>query len=373
MKYSFEEITLNELTELVRQNRIDLNPSYQRNFIWSTRDQSSLIDTILKGFPLPNFFLFRKPDGNFEMVDGQQRTTTIYNFVNGEIKSSKESGSLSIEEVNQNFFDYKLPVVFIFDVKNTEILNEFYVLINKKGKHLNIPEMNKADFHDSIFLNLANQLLSLQKFIDLNLFTEASAKRMNDRSYVEELLALLYDGITEKKNTVNTLLKNDLDDSEYDSLKSNFIEVVAIIHKMNEFKPLANTRYRQKNDFYTLFSFVNQYRDKQSLELFLYQYKILLLLDGTDKNDRQLIRPTNDDCPILKEYATNCVSQSNSKMARTNRLAIFEIILRNKDFKKNNEFRELLAYLAKVFGEGRIGLVNKEGLELIDLNLIQNA
>ncbi|MHA7056447.1 DUF262 domain-containing protein [Aquimarina sp. M1] len=374
MKYSIEEVTVRELTELVKNNKIDLNPSYQRNFIWSTNDQSSLIDTMLKGYPLPNFFIYKKSDGQFEMVDGQQRTTTIYNFVNGKVKSTKEFGKITIQDIEDDrIWEYRLPVVYLSDVKNLETLNEFYVLINKKGKHLNIPEMNKADFYNSRFLNLANELLSHQEFIDLNLFTEASSKRMNDRSYVEELLAYLYEGITEKKKIVKSLLENDIDENEYEELKTNFKVVISIIHQMNEYIPLAKTRYKQKSDFYTLFSFVEKYREQQSSELFSYQYKILLLLDRKDEEGRQFIRPSNDECDLLKDYATNCVSQSNSKMARLRRLSIFETVLRNTDFQKNDGFRELLEYLSQIFGEENIDLTNVDGFELINLSLLPDA
>jgi uncharacterized protein with ParB-like and HNH nuclease domain len=90
MDYTLKEFTIYQLFDLVDKDRIDLNPSYQRNFIWSPDDQRDLIDTILKGYPLPSFFLFIKSDGRYEMVDGQQRTKTIYRFIKGEITASRK-------------------------------------------------------------------------------------------------------------------------------------------------------------------------------------------------------------------------------------------------------------------------------------------
>ena len=60
MEYSLKEFTIQQLFELVDKDLIDLNPSYQRNFIWSVDNQNELIDTILKGYPLPNFFFYKK-------------------------------------------------------------------------------------------------------------------------------------------------------------------------------------------------------------------------------------------------------------------------------------------------------------------------
>lgn len=367
MKYSFEEITIEQLTNWVKNDKIDLNPSYQRNFIWSTKDQSELIDTILKGFPLPNFFIYEKPDGFYEMVDGQQRTTTIFNFVNGKVSATKIFEKKKISDLDISILQYKLPIIFLRDIQNTEVLNEFYVLINKKGKHLNLPEVYKSEYHDKKFLKLANELLNLQEFIDLNLFTEATSKRMNDRSFVEELLGLIAFGIKDKKQPVEDLFENDITPEQYNELYTSFVNIINVIHRFNKISPLKKTRYKQRNDFYTLFAFVKD-NLSQKTEILDYQYRILLILDGNDSKGRQLIRPTNDNCPPLKEYAINCVSQSNSKKAREERLNFFNTILKNINIDKNEEFRQVLKYLAQIFGENNIGLIKMSQFELIDVN-----
>ncbi len=372
MDYSFEEVTIEKLVNWLNNDKIDLNPSYQRNFIWSTKDQNELIDTILKGFPLPNFFIYQKPSGNFDMVDGQQRTTTIYSFINGEISSSKNSGKKKINEVRSEFLNYKLPIIFIKNVQDEKLLNDFYVLINKKGKQLNTPEVNKSEHYDKNFLKLANEVLIYQKFIDLNLFTESSSKRMNDRAFVEELLGYLKMGIKEKKYPVNTLYEEDISDEEYIELKNQFHKVIDIIHDFNEITPINKTRYKQKNDFFTLFTFVDE-NNNLNKDTLLYQYKILLLIDGKDQEGRQFIRPTNEDCPPLREYANNCVSQSNSKNARLNRLKFFNSILKNRDINKNETYQSVLEYLISIFGESKIDLKKIDEYELIDLNLFENV
>jgi uncharacterized protein with ParB-like and HNH nuclease domain len=152
-----------------------------------------LIDTILKGYPLPNFFLYLKANGNFEMVDGQQRTKTIYRFIKGDITSSQRIGKVTFSRIDQDlFFNYKISVVIINMLSSNDSLNEFYVLINKKGVHLNPAEVNKSEFFNTSFLKLANVLLTYQPLINLDLFSEATSKRMNDRAFVEELLGYLF-------------------------------------------------------------------------------------------------------------------------------------------------------------------------------------
>jgi len=372
MDYSFESIKIKDLVDLLRNNKIDLNPSYQRNFIWSTKDQSELIDTIIKGFPLPNFFLYDNGNGQYEMVDGQQRTTTIYNFAQGKILSSKKSGQKKIQDVKSSFLNYKLPIIFIKNITKKELLNEFYVLINKKGKHLNVPEVNKSEHYDKNFLKLANKVLLYQKLIDLNLFTDAATKRMNDRAFIEELLGYLKMGIKEKKSSVVSLYDKDVNEKEYEELEKHFYQIIDVIHKFNNIKPISKTRYKQKNDFYTLFMFVDE-NITLSEKVLLYQYKILLLIDGKDKDGRQFIRPTNEDCEALREYANNCVSQSNSKKAREKRLNFFNSILKNKEIDNNKELQSVLEYFVDVFGESKIDLKNIDNYELVNINLLEDA
>ena len=84
MKYSNVEWTIGQLMDLINCNRINLRPPYQRNFIWSPKDQKLLIESLHKGYPLPNFFILKNEDNTYEMVDGQQRAITIHKFINNE-------------------------------------------------------------------------------------------------------------------------------------------------------------------------------------------------------------------------------------------------------------------------------------------------
>lgn len=368
MNYSFTEYKVSDLIYLIDKDLVDLNPSYQRNFIWSTNDQRQLIDTILSGFPLPNFFIYKKPDGKYEMVDGQQRSKTIYRFVKGLIPSSKITGSLNFKDVNKDLIlNYRIPIIQIFDLKAEESLNDFYVLINKKGIRLNVPEVNKSEFHDTNFMRLANEVLLYQNLIDLNIFTEATSKRMNDRAFIEELIAYLKHGIKDKKLAVEYIYEEeDLSDEDFENLKGRLFSLIDILYYFNKIKSLSKTRYKQKNDFYTLICFLNEC-SLERIDLLVHQYKILLLLDGVDSEGRQFIRPTNDKCNPLKEYAYNCVSQSNSKQARQSRLSFFNDMLKNRDENGNAILIDVQNYLADELDKD-LDLVSINGYFLIEVD-----
>lgn len=371
MEYTFTEFSIKQLVNLIEKDQIDLNPPYQRNFIWSSEDQKSLIDTILSGYPLPNFFLYKAKNGTYEMVDGQQRSKTIFRFIKGMITSSKRTGTKKFEDVeSEQILRYRLPFIILEDIIEKDSLREFYVLINKKGIHLNLSEVNKSEYLDTLFLKLADEVLTYQNLINLDLFTEAVSKRMNDRAFVEELLSYLKLGIKEKKKSVQTIYSEDITNDEYDELKTQFYLVIDIIEQLNRVKPINQTRYKQKNDFYTLFTFIHQ---NQNLDqsLLQYQYQILLILDGVDNEGRQLIRPTNEDCPALKEYANNCVSQSNSKKARDSRLTFFNSILKNSSEEQNEQLTEVLNYFDSVFIDKKVELKKIGEFQLLNIDLLK--
>lgn len=342
MKFYFSSLTIKELIKLIDTDKIDLSPSYQRKDIWTRNDQESLIDSILSNFPLPNFFLYKNKSGRYEMVDGQQRARTIHRFYHGNITNSNKK---SIKDIDiENFENYNLSVTELTDLKNSNEISEFYVLVNKKGKHLNTPELHKAEYNNSNYLKLSEDLLDIQEFMNLNLFTDASSRRMNDRNYVEELIAYLVFGIQDKKKIIDTIYKEDIKDNQVDVLKEQFIQIINVFDFLNNYYPIKKTRFKQKNDFYTFFNFIEQ-NIEQSNELFLYQYKVLLSISP-------YISPSEEDSKSLREYALNCVSQSNSKKAREYRLSFFNSILKNKE--QNISLNLILSDVANYIDEKKI-------------------
>jgi len=350
MKYHFYELKLNDLIQLIEGNKIDLKPSYQRNEVWSKKDQQSLIDSILAGFPIPNFFIHKKHNGSIEMVDGQQRARAIYNFYKGQITDSNKRPFITIN--TNDFLEYKINITEIKDVSNEDSIRNFYVLVNKKGVQLNTSEINKAEFAATRFMSLVEELLESQNFSNLELFTDATVKRMNDRSYVEELVAYLLKGITDKKIAVEKIYETDIDASQYTFLKSRFESILERLTVLNSYTLINESRYKQRNDFYTLFNFIYTGLDIDSLHVLIYQYRILLLIE-------KYISPSNDQCETFKNYANNCITQSNSKKARIERLTFFEEILRHKEADKNESFHDVTNFLSDISAIKNLKKINE--------------
>lgn len=337
MKYSNFEWTIGDLVNLIESKKINLRPPYQRNFIWSSRDQKLLIDSIRKGYPLPNFFILKNENDTFEMVDGQQRAITIYKFVNNEFPDSLKQYYKDYKE--NTFMGYKLNVVLLEDFNgDTETKEEFFYLVNKRGIALNPSEVNHAYYHDTDFMNLVNRMSEYQYLIDLDIFTDKTVMRMNDRGLIEELAAYLIKGITDKKSAVENLFESKIEPEKSDLHFIRFCNIINRIYTIADIKPINRTRYKQRNDFYTLFCFIDKHID-DPVNVSKKQYKILVYI-----NDNGIISPSNDDYELFKEYAINCVSQSNSKRAREKRLSFFENLLANESTELSQEQIQLMDF-----------------------------
>jgi hypothetical protein len=266
------------------------------------------------------------------MVDGQQRSRTIISYIDRQFVDF--NNKYFEEDRDSVFLEYEFPVTTITDTEGASI-EKFYAIVNRTGIHLNKPEVRKADFYDTKFLKLVSEIASSSLFKRLSIFTESSLKRMNDIEFISELVLLTKVGHVNKKENLDDYFKNDLTTTECNVLKSKMNRTLIKIISLDQIYRLSATRYRQKNDFYTLFDFILKHDPE--LSVMEYFYKILVLI-GKD------IKPTQEECPPLKEYAINCVTQSNSKLARDHRLNFFESLLLNAGKRANIVQSQILTF-----------------------------
>jgi len=358
MKFIIEIWNIEKLLNLADSGNLELNPPYQRNPIWTKPTQKHLIQSIKDGAPIPNLFLFKKTKDKYEMVDGQQRTRALKVFKNtNEIQLTKDDTDFK----NGAFLAYEIPITIITEVNEGEYIEEFYYMVNSSGIKLNRPETFKAQYFSTTFLKLVEKLTTGTRFQELNIIAASSQKRMMDRELVEELCALVLHGITDKKNQVDKIYESDITDIDSESCEQKFNEILNHMLRFNKVLPLKETRYRQRNDFYTLFGFIKDNLNIKE-DILDYFYKILLVLDKG-------IRPTKEACKPLSEYALNCVSQSNSAKARQARIEIFNEILLNESNSPTGIQNEILEF----YSLEKDNLIEKGKYLVFELETLQKA
>ena len=333
-RFTTEQWPVRKLVELHEARRINLSPHYQRNSIWSLASQRSLIATVLAGNAIPNFFVRAMPYNKWEMVDGQQRSRSILGYWYGEFSDKCRltlTDAIKSEAQNaravESFLDYRLSVTILDRSYTDKEVEDFYVLVNSSGLRLNRPELFKAEYYSTKFLKLATELAGSQLFESMALFSEKSSDRMNDIDFVSELLALLELGFSDKKEKVDSLYASDISEAKYNELKQRAENTLNCICPLNDVTPINRTRFKQKGDFYTLFGFISQ-NTQLSGNALANCYKTILRLSPH-------IRPSQEQCDPLMEYAVNCVTQSNSKKAREGRNQFFCDLFLNREDEPN--------------------------------------
>jgi len=74
-------MSIGELISLYKEEELDIHPEFQRFFRWSTLQKTKLIESILLGIPIPSVFVSQREDGVWDVVDGLQRLSTIFEFI----------------------------------------------------------------------------------------------------------------------------------------------------------------------------------------------------------------------------------------------------------------------------------------------------
>lgn len=77
-----KHFSLRHVVDMIADREIDLAPDFQRHYVWKNRQRWDLIESLLLGIPLPSFYFSEDTSGKYQVVDGVQRLTTIFMYVN---------------------------------------------------------------------------------------------------------------------------------------------------------------------------------------------------------------------------------------------------------------------------------------------------
>lgn len=155
MKIELKEITVRELTEGYQDKaeggvvgyggKLDIRPPYQREFIYKVKQRDAVIDTVLKNFPLNVMYWAVREDGCFEVIDGQQRTLSLCQYVNGDFAFDMKYIHNLSADIREHLLDYKL-MVYLCTGTDSEKLSWFET-INIAGEKLTEQELLNATYH----------------------------------------------------------------------------------------------------------------------------------------------------------------------------------------------------------------------------------
>ena len=221
---------------------LNLTPEFQRELVWSSKQKSELIESMIMGIPLPAFYVREDKNGVYIVVDGKQRLTALFEFIDCKYRLSKLNILKKLEGKNfeeltpieQNKIeDYTLSINVIKAPTSDRVTFDLFDRVNRGGTHLNNQEMRNA-LYQGTSTELINNLAKMECY---RTATEKSIPptHMKDRYLILRFLAFyLYkeekykklisaDNITYKSN-IDDFLGKTMDFINKFTLDSDFIK-----------------------------------------------------------------------------------------------------------------------------------------------------
>lgn len=157
MKIELKEIKVRDLAEGYEDNaeggvvgysgKLDIRPPFQREFIYKDKQRDAVIDTVTRDFPLNVMYWAAREDGDYEVIDGQQRTISLCQYVESIFAfKARYFHNLQSDEKEQ-ILDYPL-MVYVCSGTDSEKL-EWFKVINIAGEKLTDQELRNAVYSGS--------------------------------------------------------------------------------------------------------------------------------------------------------------------------------------------------------------------------------
>lgn len=316
-----------DVYNMMRDGNLKLAPAFQRKLVWNSEHKEKFLDTVLSGLPFPEVHF---ADGNIDLekktsttlvVDGQQRLSTLFEYIDGthkEIYSSIQPFAILQPEQQTDFLDYSIVIRDLGRIDQTKII-EIFKRINSVNYALNAIEVQNA-LYQGAFISTAKEILNNSNiFRDTELFSDTDASRMKDLEYVLLLLATAEEqGYFPFAVKIEGLIKQF--DDEYphrNAMLSSFADIASLIEACN--LP-EDSFWKKRSSFFTLVMelwFLNESTGKlptsQNLTVLLVEFE-----------DRVRARRKNDpEVDLLAAYYKYVYQNTGSKKARITRSDAF--------------------------------------------------
>lgn len=268
-----------DLQNLYDHGHLNLEPGFQRQSVWTERDRAKLIDSILRNYPLPAIFLYkRQEDGDlvYDVIDGKQRLESIFMFTGlmrgkfwtrTQLPETDSVGWVDWASLKRNgnqhlITGYEIPVIEV-DGEMGDIVSVF-VRINSTGKALTQQEKRHARYCNSPFLKEASRLANRFEhyFTQNGIFSAGQLSRMKHVELICELMLSLIQGdVLNKKTALDRVMATSSFDGRQLGRASRMVTITLNrIRRM--FSQLKTTRLRQVTDFYTLAVLIGKFEQE---------------------------------------------------------------------------------------------------------------
>lgn len=261
------QVAIRDIKAMDDQGELDLTPVFQRRNVWPEKARSYLVDTILRGKPIPTIYLRtaknpRTGTVRQEVVDGQQRLRTVLAFladafpiqkIHNEHHGDKTYTELS-PSTQEDVLAYEFTCNFLLDAPDRDVW-DIFARLNKYPVKINPQELRNSQYFGefkSICYELANEFNTF--WVQAVIFTPTQISRMAEAEFVSELMITASEGIKGKSKAVidKAYAKWDEDFPNRTTIADRFRRSMDLIGAILHDSPPTGS-FRRVPLFYTLF------------------------------------------------------------------------------------------------------------------------
>jgi len=230
--------------------KLDIRPKYQREFVYTGKQRDAVIETIKNGFPLNVMYWVKTDQGNFEVLDGQQRTISIGQYVNGDFSLNDRFFHNLTEEEQKQILDYELMIYFCEGTDKERL--DWFRIINIAGEKLTDQEIRNA-VYTGPWLSDAKLKFSKSNCAAY-LLANDSGQLVSGSPIRQEYLETALSWINEGK--IEDYMAKHQHDQNAEELWQYFQDVIALVRK-------TFTNYRREMSSVQWGELYNKFRDKK--------------------------------------------------------------------------------------------------------------
>lgn len=272
----FRKARASEASELL------LRPAFQRNLVWNDEQKSFLVDSILRGLPVPELYvqMDTSADGNerLTVVDGQQRISTCLSFTDDRLRlgtsedlDARWQGKLFSElenDLKAKFLGFKFIVRELPATATETVLREIFRRLNRTVEAL-VPQELRHAAYTGPFIRLVERGGAAAALNDLGVFTPQDYKRRrNDELIAEVLMAIDAKAFPNKKDGLEELFstfeRRGVPPERLSEMTRRFGRSLSFIDIFSG--QLRKTRFRNKSDCYSLLIFLARSAEHLSVD-----------------------------------------------------------------------------------------------------------
>lgn len=307
---------ISDLVDLIKRERLILQPEFQRNLVWTAKHKEAFIDTILRGLPFPEIYIAQKGvdldtlETQEVVVDGQQRLSSICEYIESSsfCKTIKKYTELTPEE-KRAFLNYDVTIRDLKDA-SSEIIKDIFRRINQTKYNLSPIEIQHA-IYDGEFISTGYDILDRLDAQKLIIFNESEISRMSDLNFVLLLMATYeeggyYTGNTKTEHYIVTY------NEEYPNKERIESKLGEIFDTITDLDLNQDSIWYRKSNFFTL---VTELLKLDNIPGFLKEKM-------TQFEDDVMHNKDNIDTDFGKYYA-RMFTGTNSRAARVERGELF--------------------------------------------------